>query len=586
MSFWNKPAKAIALLAYLALLATPTGAATGASELIWQGGLDPDVKAAVLAKHKNLAFTCDGVTLKVNEVNKATLSPSFSCTITVTNSKSTGITWEKRTYHLEFTAPFQTQPLGSFMVEQRLWSDWEYIERGQHHSKTSSPSTRHLKVTFKDSGSDKLMSTSNGVALLVGDIPWRLIGRAWNDENDTGAVIDTRPIGQGQGHTDNGSTGERQRDTDDDRSGNDDRTLPPIRLDDTPPPSSRRSLPLAGQGPYHEFAALCRMGWAAALADYSLGNADDSIVEHLRMAGEHMVMADQTTFAPVRAWTNAQGQANQLRQMSDQLLSRGDKYRRTLGVELQQKASVLANELAIQMAGGRFQRETCDSHYARLGFEMCYAQQAFQIAAAARRQDGQHAVNAGTQGSQHLTRARLEAHSLGNTLLATGSCIDLSEIEGMLQGIRLGGDPGQAVEPVNRAFQRTVELLGGTSTRRAVAAIFSAWTEPNPRRVGQSYTFTMAIDNPTDHAIRIDSVGAETWVDGKMQPGSGTAFFSVRSHAGNGWVNSVVQPGMYTIIYRGSAITGAKPTGEWRTRLVFHTSDGDFVVETRSRVIP
>jgi hypothetical protein len=184
-------------------------------------------------------------------------------------------------------------------------------------------------------------------------------------------------------------------------------------------------------------------------------------------------------------------------------------------------------------------------------------------------------------------RAQIEAHDLGSTLLVTGRCIDLAEINDMLQGIHIGNAPDQQVEPVNQAFVRTVQLLGGAASRPAVPtpATFSAWTQPNPRRVGQSYTFTLAIDNPTDHAIRIESVGAETWVDGQLQPGSGAAFFNARSHAGHGWLNSVAQPGTRTVIYRGRGIADAKQVGEWRTRLVFHTSDGDYVVETRSQVI-
>ena len=139
-------------------------------------------------------------------------------------------------------------------------------------------------------------------------------------------------------------------------------------------------------GPYHEFAALCRVGWAQGLARFSAGAADATIAEHLRAAGEHVAMANRTTFAPLRAWPDWQG----IRSHYDGLAARlgrepGGRFREQLAVELEMAWEGLADALAVQMAGEVQRRENCDSHLARAGYLLCSGQQMLQVADAEER---------------------------------------------------------------------------------------------------------------------------------------------------------------------------------------------------------
>lgn len=117
---------------------------------------------------------------------------------------------------------------------------------------------------------------------------------------------------------------------------------------------------------------------------------------------------------------------------------------------------------------------------------------------------------------------------------------------------------------------------------RAVAV--HAETTPDPRRVGQRYTFTLAVTNPGPGAIEVYSVGAETAVNGVPRQGS-KSYFRPETHGSSGWRTSVVPPGTRTVVYQGSATATADGLGRWTTKLTFHTSAGDFELETSSSVI-
>jgi len=112
-----------------------------------------------------------------------------------------------------------------------------------------------------------------------------------------------------------------------------------------------------------------------------------------------------------------------------------------------------------------------------------------------------------------------------------------------------------------------------------------AETVPDPRRVGQRYTFTLAIENRSARAVRVTSVGAETSVDGVLRTAS-TNYFNPERHANGGWVTSVAPAGRSTVIFQGTGTATAESVGVWTTRLVFHTDVGDFELLTSSRVVP
>ncbi len=560
-----RPVMMVAVTVLLSMLGTVSANADIRELGRWEGGLDARAKSELLARHNNsiVDFNCEPVSVQLYSDGTALLPPSFSCAITITATKSTGITWSKRTYRIAYKAPLENRKVADLRVTQRLWSEWQYTERGRTARRETPARETTLPVRLSRDGQDIVLRLANGVAGVIADVPWRLVG--------------------GSGRETGGNTGGVHRNPD---------PTPPRR---PPGPDDNNDdnnnvTGMAGAGPYHEFAALCRMGWASALARYSVGPADDSIIGHLDMAGAHMRIANQTTFDPLRAWPNWRGQGNQLDQMALNLRQQRGHYRKYLSSELSQYGHVLSDSLANQMAGDVYHIANCDSHYAWLGFQLCYGQQALQIAEAAERQSDRIMTrDASRDGWNHLFTARREIDALPSTRLASGSCLDLSRVNAILDRTSMDNALWEQVGTVNQTFQTALVMLGGQAGQRAVrrqpVPAFLAGTDPNPRRVGQRYTFTLAVDNPTMTPIMVSSVGAETWIDGRLMAGGSDTYFNPRTHGGGrGWRTSIAQPGERTIIYQGSAVTSAEHVGEWRTRLTFHTNLGDFVVETVTRV--
>lgn len=261
------------------------------------------------------------------------------------------------------------------------------------------------------------------------------------------------------------------------------------RRDDLPrdlPPFSmpNRTVLDAGAGPYHEFAALCRIGWGSSLARYSVGPADDSIVEHLRFAGDHMRAANATTFDPLRAWPDWSRRQRRLGDLADRLVSKRGAFRASLAVELDMGWSGHAEELAKQMVASQRQHlPTCDSHYARLGYQLCHGQQTWQIAAVAE-QEGEHDLTrrAEVEGRRHLQAALGELRDLPKVRLASGRCVDLSPVAESLRTALAERDWSRKVEGANAAFEESLRLLlaasGNRPPIRAVIPGFNAtpWT--------------------------------------------------------------------------------------------------------------
>ncbi|MBU1732491.1 MAG: hypothetical protein KKE21_02550 [Gammaproteobacteria bacterium] len=218
-----------------------------------------------------------------------------------------------------------------------------------------------------------------------------------------------------------------------------------------------------GVGPYHEFAALCRIGWASALSLYSVGRADDSIIDHLRFAGEHMEMANRTTFDPLRAWPDWQSRKSRLHDQANRLDRSNGSSRRSLSNELKMSWTGHANELAKQLIASRLEHlPTCDSHYARLGYQLCYGQQALQIAEVAER-DGNRPLMQRSLGDarDRLQGARRELSELPRVKLATGSCADLSPVERMISPISPNRPLQVNVVAANSGLDETLRILAG-----------------------------------------------------------------------------------------------------------------------------
>lgn len=244
-------------------------------------------------------------------------------------------------------------------------------------------------------------------------------------------------------------------------------------------PPNRTTLDV-GAGPYHEFAALCRLGWASTLAEYSVGPADASIAEHLRMAGEHLRAANLTTFDPLRAWPDWAGRKRRYDALADRVQGADQVFRRQLATELETSWAGLVDDLAWQVAGELQHRQNCDSHYARLGYWLCSGQQSLQIAQAADREgDRELSQRAAREGRDHLVAARRELEALPTVRLASGRCVELGSVLAQLSSLRGGLD--DEVEAANAAFGEAVRLLAAATGRPSLpvtlgAVSASGWT--------------------------------------------------------------------------------------------------------------
>lgn len=141
----------------------------------WQGGLDTASLSAALARARTaeMTFQCGDAAVQHHADGTAELVGDLQCTLSVTRTQPSGITWSRHVYHIDF------KPLGEakqkyLQVEQRIQVQWQYVEKNQRHEKLSDRAPRKLPVHFRKDGNDELMILANGVAGVFGDIPWRL----------------------------------------------------------------------------------------------------------------------------------------------------------------------------------------------------------------------------------------------------------------------------------------------------------------------------------------------------------------------------------------------------------------------------
>ncbi len=269
-------------------------------------------------------------------------------------------------------------------------------------------------------------------------------------------------------------------------------------------------------GPYHEFAALCRVGWAQGLARFSVGAADATIAGHLRAAGEHVMMANRTTFAPLRAWPDWQGIQGHYDGLAARLLREpGGRFREQLGVELEMAWEGLADALAVQMAGEVQRRENCDSHLARAGYLLCSGQQMLQIADAEERGGGRDRAAAMAQeGRRREAAARRELDAMRTVRLASGSCVDLSAVAPELDAAASARSTAASMAAADRAFAAALTILGGLAPPAPRHEILGEWC------------YSMFLDQKDlDHPETLCRIGFAQegeWVVGRLVPGSCT----------------------------------------------------------------
>jgi hypothetical protein len=241
-------------------------------------------------------------------------------------------------------------------------------------------------------------------------------------------------------------------------------SMPATSAPAAPPPAVLRTRPAAGQpAAFHIFATGSRMGWAAGLGQYSVGPADETIVEHLQVAGEHIMWANRESYLPVKAWPNWTANRAEVRSWADELARvPRNPTRRQITIRANSRAATLADELRYQTVGSPQYTATCDAAYMRLGYELGYGQQVLGIAdEAARNGDRALAQKARQDGASHLQNATRILAEYERTLHVTGRCADLRDVRAQLDAIfRLdGSDFAAQSRGATEAWQLALERI-------------------------------------------------------------------------------------------------------------------------------
>ena len=217
------------------------------------------------------------------------------------------------------------------------------------------------------------------------------------------------------------------------------------------------------------YCAGSRLGWAAALARHSTGQADQLIVEHLQAASMHVKATYDNSFMPRKAWPDWQQTQNKHDTWARLLLEKapgpnGPNYRRSLNNTLKGQALSLADAIAYQGAGQLEHMENCDSYYMRIGYYLADAAQSLTYAAEGQA-NGMPNLQVRRIIGEAISMANMAAKYMRNlkTLkLASGYCIDLTEIaETMHRGISSGNPLPKRAAAVHQAWEAALNALGG-----------------------------------------------------------------------------------------------------------------------------
>jgi hypothetical protein len=256
-----------------------------------------------------------------------------------------------------------------------------------------------------------------------------------------------------------------------------------IQTTQTPPATT---TPVAGQpAAYHIFAAGSRLGWASGLGQYSIGPADRSIIEHLQVAGEHVIWANRESYLPVKAWPNCTANRAEIRSWADDLSRKPDNAtRRQIPIRANSLAGTLANQLRTQTMGTPEQVATCDAAYMNLGYQLGYAQQALAIAVeAAQNGDVALAQQAQRDGMSHLQNSSRILFDYERIISLTGRCADLRDVRTQIDAIIRSDARDMAHQSTataaawRLALERIAALRGGQQTQ-------TPQTPPTPPSAG------------------------------------------------------------------------------------------------------
>jgi len=221
---------------------------------------------------------------------------------------------------------------------------------------------------------------------------------------------------------------------------------------------------------WHIFATGSRLGWAAAYSRFTDGPADQDIVNHLVMAGEHAMWANRESFEPYRAWPNWSEIQIRFRTWAEQLVRdrQVGESREQLVLSITSYANSLAEQVTFQVLGEKVQIPNCDGAYMRLGFQMGFGSTALQLAEGAGRTGQIELIEPARRDAlDHLRQARRILEEYERTTVVTGTCADLRDIRAELDDLLGRADLGEQIRLTGHAWTTAADRIRALSGRPA-----------------------------------------------------------------------------------------------------------------------
>lgn len=236
----------------------------------------------------------------------------------------------------------------------------------------------------------------------------------------------------------------------------------------TPAPTIQPLTLQGGAQPaaWHIFATGSRLGWAAAYSRFTDGPADQEIVNHLTMAGEHAMWANRESYEPYRAWPYWSEIQVRFRTWAEQLVRdrRVGEPREQLALSIISYANSLAEQVTFQVLGEKVRVPNCDGAYMRLGFHLGFGCTALQLAEGAGRTGELRIVETARRDAlDHLRQARRILEDYEHTTVITGSCADLRDIRAELDDLLGRADLAEQVRMAGHAWTEASDRIRALS---------------------------------------------------------------------------------------------------------------------------
>lgn len=162
----------------------------------------------------------------------------------------------------------------------------------------------------------------------------------------------------------------------------------------------------------HIYQAASRLGWAAALAEYTEAVSDPLIIDHLNAAAGHFQFANQYSFAPHKAWPDWQRRKDihgqWIRRLTQGSASSRAYFRKGLDNLIRTEAGNLREQLKTLSQYQAGALANCDSYTFQIGFDLAQAAQLQSIAL-----DGMRAGKDKDWARQLMNKASASAASAG-----------------------------------------------------------------------------------------------------------------------------------------------------------------------------